>query len=567
MLVDGLVSLFGGGSRLVGARSIENPNIPLDALADEWSDGEPTWTGVRVNRETALTISAIWRGVNLVSRDVAKMGLHVLRRTSEAESGRERAKDHPAYQLVRRRPNQEMTAFVFWQTLVGHALLEGNGYAYIARRGDMSPEELIPLLPDRTAPARIAGGLYYRTIVNNQGVTIPARDVLHIRGYSYDGLLGYNVVERMKQMLGWQIGMRKYSAKFYTNGARASGVLMTPGRMRGDAATNLLKSFEKENAGLDKVGRTILLEEGAKYIPITITQAEAQFLESIEAGLVDVANCLGVAPHKVGHPGRTSYNSLEMENQSYLDEAIDPWAVNIEQECDEKLLTEEQKLAESHFHEFNRNALVRVDYSTKQTGLKMRIESGQISPDEARAANNEGPREDGLGGKYWMPSNMQYADRAAQAKDPPEDQPAGDPPTDPPDDDEEEEAFDRQQLDAALLAVLDQAAGRAVTWLANKTRNALRSEGKLLEWLRELEGADTLRVIVAEISPAARAAILARGGNVYRAAQTAAKGITSDLYTALMLDGAHQNREAVLATWEAAARQKLIYMLLEEKRS
>lgn len=570
MLVDTLVNLV-AGSRAAGPalRSLENPNVPLDEAVSDLMEGGDAWTGMRVSRKTALSISAIWRGGNLICRDVAKMPLHLYRRTGDGDNARERAKDHPAYPLLRRRPNGEMTAFIFWSTILSHAIFEGNGYAYIFRRGDGSPEELLPMLPDRTAPLRVGGRLYYRTMVGHELRTFPAEDVLHVKGFGYDGVIGYNLIDLAKESVGWQLGLRKYSATFFKNGSRASGVLMTPGRMRGDAAANLQKSFEREHAGLDKVGRTILLEEGAKYVPITVTQDEAQFLESLEFGLLDVANWLCLAPHKVGHPSRTSFASLEAENQSHLDEAVDPWAVNIEQECDAKLLTEEQKENEDHFCEFNRNALIRVDFATKQDGLRSQIESGQLSPDEARAHNNLGPRPDGLGGSYWMPSNMLLAEKAAAPE--PEPEPA--PPLPDAEPDEEEDGSgerDRQgdretgrqgELEAALRAVLAQACSRAVTWLANKTRNAARSPQKFGAWLddRAARGA-----VAAEIGPATFAATIGTGQDPREAADGAARRLLVSMQQDLLELSGRATKETLadqvdawLAAWESTAAELL----------
>jgi hypothetical protein len=79
----------------------------------------------------------------------------------------------------------------------------------------------------------------------------------------------------------------------------------------------------------------------------------------------DVANLFGVPPHKLGDSSRTAYNSLEAENQAYLDESLDPWLVKWEEECWDKLLTEEEKDADSHFVEFLRAALVRADLNAR----------------------------------------------------------------------------------------------------------------------------------------------------------------------------------------------------------
>ncbi|MBN2024072.1 MAG: phage portal protein [Pirellulales bacterium] len=482
MILDSLMAAF---------RSIENPRVPLAQAADDLYDamcGPESSAGVRVSRETALTLSAMWRGVNLVSRDVAKMPLFLFRRKSDED--RERAKDHPAYRLLRRKPNREMTAFIFWQTLVGHALMAGNGYAYIFRAGDGSAEELIPLLPDRTWPVRINRRLWYMTQINEESRTLRPEDVLHVKGFSHDGIVGYNVIGKARESVGWGLAMRKYSARFFKNGARVSGVLMTPGAMKEEAAANLLRSFNEQYASLDNAHKTLLLEEGAKYQATTVSQDDAQFLESMEFSLLDVANWLNLAPHKVGHPSRTSFASLQEENQRHLDEAIDPWAVNIEQECDDKLLTEEEKREDTHYCEFNREALIRVDFRTKVEARSKQIMSGELSPDEARAMQNRPPRGDGLGGRYWMPTNMRFADEPLGGKPKP---PAGGndeetkPVVDEEPDDEGQRKAESGKRRAAEWNVLCDAAGRVFSRLANEARRAAKRPERFCAWLDELD--------------------------------------------------------------------------------
>jgi len=74
---------------------------------------------------------------------------------------------------------------------------------------------------------------------------------------------------------------------------------------------------------------------------------------------------LKLPPHKLGDSSRTAYNSLEQENQSYLDEALDGWFVTWESECFIKLLTEDQKRTDSHVVEFVREALLRADLTSR----------------------------------------------------------------------------------------------------------------------------------------------------------------------------------------------------------
>src|ERR1019366_4610558 len=152
-----------------------------------------------ISTQTALSYSPFWRGVNLISRDVGKLPLHIDRRIKR---GWENAPEHAGYNLLRHKPNDVMTAMVFRQTMQGHALTEGNGYAYIFRDEGAAPKELVILDPNRVTPVRANGVLWYvYEFASGEKRKLIWTDIIHIKGFSYDGLVGYNLVHKAREML------------------------------------------------------------------------------------------------------------------------------------------------------------------------------------------------------------------------------------------------------------------------------------------------------------------------------------------------------------------------------
>ena len=100
--------------------------------------------GVSVNVDSALKVSTVFACLLVLADGIAQVPLKVYR--ERADGSKELAKDHPTYRLLSRRPNEWMTSFEFRQVMMFHAVLLGNGCAYIGRiRG--VPRELIPLVP------------------------------------------------------------------------------------------------------------------------------------------------------------------------------------------------------------------------------------------------------------------------------------------------------------------------------------------------------------------------------------------------------------------------------------
>ena len=92
-----------------------------------------TTSGKPVNERSAMQMTAVYSCVRILAEAVAGLPLHLYRYTETG--GKEKAVDHPLYQLLHDEPNPEMSSFVFRETLMTHLLLWGNAYAQIIRNG------------------------------------------------------------------------------------------------------------------------------------------------------------------------------------------------------------------------------------------------------------------------------------------------------------------------------------------------------------------------------------------------------------------------------------------------
>lgn len=378
--------------------SIENPAVDINNPTDldfAVFGAEASDAGVRVGHKGALKYGPWWRGVNLLASTVAKLPLYVYR--SSDDDTREKFKNHAAYKLLRRKPNTEMNAFTFLQTVQGHALTKGNGYAYILRdERDGRPLEVIPLNPLSTYPVRVDGVLWYVTPVNGRNRKLEPTDVLHIKGLGFDGLVGYDVVTMARNSVGLGLAGEKFGSNFFKNAAKPSCWIEVPKKLTPEAAKKLAASWERIHSGINNSHRTAVFEEGAKVNPFSFNAAESQLLEMRKFQIVDIANFLGCPVSKLGGEGRTAYASLESENQAFLDEGLDPWLCAWEHECNDKLLTEEEKNGETAYFEFNRNALVRANMADRYAAYSIALGGRPFATqNEVRRKENMKPIEGG----------------------------------------------------------------------------------------------------------------------------------------------------------------------------
>lgn len=464
------------------SRSIENPNVPISVAAfnddASFAFGGSGVRGSRVNPRRALGYPAFWRAVNLISSDVGKIPLVVYKKSGR---NREAAPTHPAYRLLASKPNRNTTAYIFKQTLQAHVLIEGNGYAYIDRNGAGMPLELLILDPDKVDPTKIGGDVWYVYDTGNEKRRIPSSDVLHFKGLGFDGLRGYPVLKYMSESMGAALGARDFSANYFKNGTRPGGVLKSQKTLTPQARSNMRESWERLHKGLENSHKVAILEEGTEYQAFESNARNAQLLESRQFDAREIANIFGVPSHKLGDSDKVAYNSLGEENQSYLNDTLSSWFVMWSQEATDKLCSEAEKRADSHFADFEyaeiqrANPAAQMDYVTKAKA------AGILNADEGRAIIGWNSRADGGGEKYDDKPAENQPDMTAQ-KDPK-------PPENTP----------KRGISPALRLLVGDVSGRMVRRLATHAERAAKS-GKLGEWC-DGEHADHKSVIADAFKP------------------------------------------------------------------
>lgn len=382
--------------------SIENPSVSLDdpATWDLLSGGASTSSGIRVSETKALTHPAVWQALTMISGDIAALPLEVFR--EETDGDRIVLESDPLYELVHWQPNVEMNAYRFWMRVIAWKLLWGNSYAFISRRGDGAVDQLIPLLPDRTAPERVGGQLAYVTEVAGRLVPLPPSDVLHFEGLAIDTLAGYHFITAARQAVGLGLAEMDFASKFFRNGGRVGGILELPASTSKPARDKIAEGFAK-HYGSNEAFKTVILRENAKFHQAQMSPEQAQVVEARQESTRDVARLFNIRPGKLGEESRSSYASKSEDNKDYHDTTLRPHLRSITQECRSKLLTPTQKRAKHYFRHDTRD-LLSMNFTALSEALT-KLRSGEIiNADEARKILNMNKREDGKGNVYVNPN-------------------------------------------------------------------------------------------------------------------------------------------------------------------
>ncbi len=379
-LVNGLrrsapVGTAGKTAAVTGLVSASSPGIALGTVPGELR---------------AMKLSTVNRCQEVLSDSMAKLPAYVMDRKTREHI------DLPILQLLNVRPNEAMAPSVRKKTLEGWRLTDGNAYDWIVRDPrTLRPVELIPVAPHLVQPWRdSAGHVWYfvQNPVNGEFMRLPSTDMMHYKAYSSDGLRGIGVLQRAAMVINSGLAAQEYQANFYMNGGQPSGVLQTDtdiGGMvtltvNGEQVTATKKEFmrqewEKIHNGPTNAHRIAILDNGLKYTPIAMSQADAQFVESQSVSVQDIARFYGVPEYKL-MSGKQAYSSNTQNATEYVVGTLHPIVKQYEEEQSYKLLTPSQ--LRGYTIGINMMAELRGDFASRGVWYKTMREIGVYSPND-----------------------------------------------------------------------------------------------------------------------------------------------------------------------------------------
>jgi HK97 family phage portal protein len=375
-------------------------------------------------------------------------------------------------------PNPEMSSVDFRRTLQAHALTWGGGFAEIERDGQGRVKYLWPITPDRVTIERDDRGLWYR--VRNPGEPDTRLDpsrMVHIHGLGWDGVSGYSVVAKARESIGLGVAQDRFAGTFFGNGSAFGGVFEHPGRMSDPARKNFIESINSRHQGVERAHKLMVVEEGMKYVRTGIPPEDAQFLESRQFQVTEIARWFNVPPHKIGDLSRATFSNVEQQAQDYLQTCLLHWLKTWEQELMLKLISPLER--GQQYIEHNVDGLLRGDSEGRASLQTAQFQIGGITPNEIRRLENRNPVDGG--DRSFVQLNMVPLDRVDEYYDAQIEsmKAKARPPQDPPKTTDEEAQRTRDAL-ASLALQIEAATGAAAL-------DALAETARLRESLTSAE--------------------------------------------------------------------------------
>jgi len=436
----------------------------------------------RITPHTALTYSAIWACVRIISQTLASIGWHVFERM-ERGAKRLSINDNIAWTLGMQ-ANPEMSAFEWRQVMLKDALLWGNGYSEIERTNGGKVLWLWRIDPSRVCPERDENGRLYYRVQNQMGPDSfldPSR-MFHLRGMGPDGVVGYSVVEMARRSIELGLQEERFGSEFFKRGPMPGGILTSPTKLSDEQTNKLRESFQRVYGGMENAGRVVVLSGNMAFAPLTLPNNDAQFLESRTFQVNEICRWFGVPPHKLAELSKATFSNIEEQERAFVADCLLPWARRMESEADIKLYG--SVTMGRRYTRLNLDALQRGNSQTQTDTVTKKVMGGLMTPNEGRAYFDLNP--DPAGDVLITQGQMIPLERAIEEPEPPP------PPPEPVEPEEEEESEDEEEdteempenIRRPFLAMLEDTYGRLLRVEADKARRAA-NRGELSRWAEE----------------------------------------------------------------------------------
>lgn len=360
----------------------------------EWLKGEystnTTYSGVTVTPTVAMTCSAVYAAVSLISEGVATLPVDVFQRYPD---GSRYQRPRPAWMA---NPNPELDWVGLMQQIMTSLLLDGVSLnAYDVGR-DAVPTSLWPLDPRAVVIERDkADRLTYRYTRPADGrvITIPRENMLHINGMTMPGQArGMSPVEYARQSIGRTLAAERFASAMFDNMAMPGAVITSDKITSREQAAAVAQQWDDAHKGSGNAFKTAVLGYGATISHVQMTPEQVQMLETMSYGISDVARWYRVPPHMIGDIQRsTSWGTgIAEQNTMYAIHTLAPWCARVRSAF--------RPLVQASFGgsldfdlKFDLRGLMRGNPDQQAAYLLKKMTGRALTPNEWRALDDENP--------------------------------------------------------------------------------------------------------------------------------------------------------------------------------
>jgi len=375
-----------------------NLSSPDEWLVDALFRGLAS-SGVKVTPITALGVSTVYACVNVISKAISSLPLCIYEHSENGD--KVKAYNHHLYNVLTLNPAKNMTTSEVMGAIVSNLILRGNSYSLLSRDGLGNVRQMMPIEPSDMS-------LQIHPVTNEidylvDGKKVQRSRILHVKGLSSSGVLGFDTTTLAKDTIGLAIALQDDLASFFKNGAKMGSILLSDKTLKAEQIQRLREAFDSRHKGTDNTYKTAILTDGLRPYTERFSYQDAQLAEQRKITTQEIARTFGVPLSKLQIESATPRANVEESNRDFVTGTLRPIVVSLEQVLNLNLIPESQRNRFSI--SFNMDALLRGNVEARYNAYRIGRESGFLSVNEIRrmeGLNGIGER----GDTYLQPLNF-----------------------------------------------------------------------------------------------------------------------------------------------------------------
>lgn len=351
-----------------------------------------------ISEETVLKIPTVKSCCDLIAGTIAQLPIYLYKETEDGSI--EKVAEDYRHRLLNDEPNEFQTGYSFKQNMVKDYLFHGATYNYVEREGN-TIVELINL-PSKSVKVDkyvqdgfrvVDADINVVAIKDGRVVRNPDGKIKLLQSFkphecvfalndSIDGLTSKGILYYGADVFRIALEEKKYTSGIYQNGALPLGVLKTAGRLTDVALKKLKTSWQSLYSGTKNAGKTVILEEGLEYSPVSLKPGDLLLTENRKDTVSDICKLFNL-PESLIDVTKIKYGSLEQNNIHFLQYTLSPIITSLENGINRALLLETEK-EDGYFFAFDTSEVLRSTDKEKYESVGIALDKGVMSINEAR---------------------------------------------------------------------------------------------------------------------------------------------------------------------------------------
>lgn len=362
-------------------------------------------TSKNVTFDSAMTVSAVFASIRLLSETVASLPLEMYK--LDADGNRTKAR-HDVINLLRYKPNARQTRIEFFEQLMLNLVSSGNAYVIKNKLSDKSDHIVsLDIVNSANMDVVVERGklVYRRTLADNLGTAFTKDytpdEIWHIKLFG-TGTVGLSPLAHAKKAIAVADSADDKVTSLMVNGAKPTGVLMT----KGSPTKEQRDTLREELGGLVSGSETNIpvLPLDMRFEAISLTPSDIELLSTRRYSIEEIGRIFGVPSILINDSSQSSNWGTGIQSiiDAFYKFNLRPYLEKIELSMLTSLLP--RKDWGNYEFEFDADAVLRASFKERVESYRSAIASGQMTPNEVRYEEGR-PKQTG-GDHLYMQINM-----------------------------------------------------------------------------------------------------------------------------------------------------------------